>query len=48
MNKNIQKWKVTRHGNVPININVNIDAMLFADQVLLAKFEEDIKTTKCF
>jgi hypothetical protein len=43
MNKIIQKWKVTRHGNVPINRNVNIETMLFADdQVLLAKSEDDL------
>jgi TusA-related sulfurtransferase len=29
-NKIIQKWKVTRHGNIPINRNVNNDTMLFA------------------
>jgi hypothetical protein len=41
MNIIIQKWKVTRHGNMPINRNVNIDTMLFADdQVLLAKSED--------
>jgi hypothetical protein len=40
-NKIIQKWKVTRHGNIPINRNVNINTMLFADdQVLLAKYED--------
>jgi hypothetical protein len=44
MNKIIQKWKVTRHGNIPINRNVNIDTMLFADdQVLLAKYEDDLQ-----
>jgi hypothetical protein len=44
MNKIIQKWKVTRHGNIPINRNVNIDTMLFADdQVLLAKSERDLQ-----
>jgi hypothetical protein len=44
MNKIIQKWKVTRHGNIPINRNVNIDTMLFADdQVLLAKSEDDLQ-----
>jgi hypothetical protein len=38
MIKIIQKWKVTRHGNIPIKRNANIDTMLFADdQVLLAK-----------
>jgi hypothetical protein len=44
MNKTIQKWKVTRHGNIQINTNINIDTMLFADdQVLLAKFEDDLQ-----
>jgi hypothetical protein len=44
MNKIIQKWKVTRHGNIPINRNVNIDTMLFADdRVLLAKSEDDLQ-----
>jgi hypothetical protein len=44
MNKIIQKWKVTRHGNIPINRNVIIDAMLFADDhVLLAKSEDDLQ-----
>jgi hypothetical protein len=44
MNKIIQKWKVARHGNIPINRNINIDTMLFADdQVLLAKFEDDLQ-----
>jgi hypothetical protein len=44
MNKIIQKWKVTRHGNIPINRNVNIDGMLFADdQVFSAKFEDDLQ-----
>jgi hypothetical protein len=44
MNKIIQKWKVTRHSNIPINRNVNIDTMLFADdQVLLAKSEDDLQ-----
>jgi hypothetical protein len=44
MNKIIQKWKVIRHGNIPINRNVNIDTMLFADdQVLLAKSEDDLQ-----
>jgi hypothetical protein len=43
MYKIIQKWKVTRHGNIPINRNFNIDTMLFADdQVLLAKSEDDL------
>jgi hypothetical protein len=42
MNKIIQKWKVTRHGNIQINRNVNINTMLFADdKVLLAKSEDD-------
>jgi hypothetical protein len=32
---------VTRHGNIPINRNVNIDTILFADDpVLLAKSED--------
>jgi hypothetical protein len=44
MNKIIQKWKVTRHGNIPINRNININTMFFADdQVLLAKSEEDLQ-----
>jgi hypothetical protein len=44
MNRIIQKWKVTRHDNIPINRNVNIDAMLFADdEVLLAKSEDDLQ-----
>jgi hypothetical protein len=44
MNKITQKWKVTRHGNIPINRNVNIDTMLVADdQVLLAKSEDDLQ-----
>jgi hypothetical protein len=44
MNKIIQKWKVTTHGNISINRNVNIDTMLFADdQVLLAKSEDDLQ-----
>jgi hypothetical protein len=44
MNKIFQKWKVTRHGNIPISRNVNIDTMLFADnQVLLAKSEDDLQ-----
>jgi hypothetical protein len=44
MNKIIQKWKVTRHGNIPITRNVNIDTMFFADdQVLLAKSEHDLQ-----
>jgi hypothetical protein len=44
MNKIIQKMKVIRHGNIPINRNVNIDTMLFADdQVLLAKSEDDLQ-----
>jgi hypothetical protein len=39
-----QKWKVTRHDKIPINRNINIDAMLFADdQVLLAKSEDDLQ-----
>jgi hypothetical protein len=42
--KIIQKWKVTRHDKIPINGNVNIDTMLFADnQVLLAKSEDDLQ-----
>jgi hypothetical protein len=42
--KTIQKWKVTRHDKIPINRNVNIDTMLFADdQVLLAKSEDDLQ-----
>jgi TusA-related sulfurtransferase len=28
MNKTIQKWKVTRHGNIPTNRNINIDTMM--------------------
>jgi hypothetical protein len=44
MNKIIQKWKVTRHGNIPVNRNVNIDTMLFADdQVLWTKSEDDLR-----
>jgi hypothetical protein len=44
MNKIIQKWKATRHGNIPINRNVNVDTVLFADdQVLLAKSEDDLQ-----
>jgi hypothetical protein len=44
MNKIIQKWKVTTHGNIPINRNINIDTMLFADdKVLLAKSEDDLQ-----
>jgi hypothetical protein len=44
MNRNIQKKKVIRHGNIPINRNVNIDTMLFADdQVLLTKSEDDLQ-----
>jgi hypothetical protein len=44
MNKILKKWKVTRHGNIPIYRNVNIDTMLFADdQVLLAKYEDDLQ-----
>jgi TusA-related sulfurtransferase len=43
MNKIIQKWKVTRHDNIPVNRKVNIGTMLFADdQVLLAKSEDDL------
>jgi hypothetical protein len=35
---------MTRHGNIPINRNVNFDTMLFADdQVLLAKSEDDLQ-----
>jgi hypothetical protein len=35
---------VTRHGNIPINRNVNIDNVLFAnDQVLMAKYEDDLQ-----
>jgi TusA-related sulfurtransferase len=42
--KIIQEWKVTRHGNIPINRNVNIDTTLFEDhQVLLAKFKDDLQ-----
>jgi hypothetical protein len=48
MNKIIQKWKVTRHGNIPINRNVNIDTMLFVDdQVFLAKSEDDLQYSVC-
>jgi hypothetical protein len=44
MNKIIPKWKVTRHGNIPINRNVNIETMLFEDdQILLAKSGDDLK-----
>jgi TusA-related sulfurtransferase len=44
MNKIIQKWKVTTHGNIPINRNVNIDTMLLADdQVFLAKSKDDLQ-----
>jgi hypothetical protein len=44
MNKIIQKWKVTRRDNIPINRNVDNYTMLFADdQVLLAKSEDDLQ-----
>jgi hypothetical protein len=44
MYKIIQEWKVTRHGNIPINRIVNIGTMLFADdQVFLAKSEDDLQ-----
>jgi hypothetical protein len=44
INKIIQKWKVTRHGNIPINRNANINTMLFADdQILLTKSEDDLQ-----
>jgi hypothetical protein len=44
MNKIIQKWKVTRYDNIPINRNINIDTMLFADdQVLLTKSEDNLQ-----
>jgi hypothetical protein len=36
--------KMTRHGNIPINRNININTMLFSDdQVLLAKSEDDLQ-----
>jgi TusA-related sulfurtransferase len=44
VNKIVQKRKVTRHDNIPINRDVNIDTMLFADdQLLLAKSEDDLQ-----
>jgi hypothetical protein len=42
INKIIQKWKVTRHGNIPINRNVNIDTMLFGDHQVFMIFVLDI------
>jgi hypothetical protein len=47
LKKIIQKCKVTRHGNIPINRNVNIDTMLSADdQVLVAKSEDDLQNSE--
>jgi hypothetical protein len=44
MKKIIQKWKVTRHGNIPINRNVNIDTILSADDpVQVTKSEDDLQ-----
>jgi hypothetical protein len=38
MNTIIKEWRETRHGNIPINRNFNMDTVLFADdQVLIAK-----------
>jgi hypothetical protein len=43
MNEIIQKWRLTRNGNIPMNRNFKIDTMLFGDQILLTKSEDDLQ-----
>jgi hypothetical protein len=41
-NKIIQKWRLPRHGYIPISTNVNTNTILFADDhILLTKSEDD-------
>jgi hypothetical protein len=43
INKMIQKWRLIRHGNIPIGWNFNIDTIHFADdQIFMAKYEDDL------
>ncbi|KAJ4435598.1 hypothetical protein ANN_18214 [Periplaneta americana] len=40
----IQDWRQTRHGFIPINRNLQLDALLFADDlVLMASTEDDLQ-----
>jgi hypothetical protein len=44
MNTIMKEWRETRHANIPINRNFNMDTMLYADdQVLIPKSESDLK-----
>jgi hypothetical protein len=41
MNKIIEKRKLTRHGNISIDRNVNVAVMLFVDDQILSAESED-------
>ncbi|KAJ4450649.1 hypothetical protein ANN_02078 [Periplaneta americana] len=44
INRIIQDWRQTRHGFIPINGNLQLDALLFADDlVLMASTEDDLQ-----
>jgi hypothetical protein len=44
MNKIIQKCRLTRCGNIPINMNFNNDTVLFKDdQITLTKTADDLQ-----
>lgn len=44
INRIIQDWRQTRHGFIPINRNLQLDALLFADDlVLMASTEDDLQ-----